>query len=573
VSVFLPEDIFMRNRMAIVGSVAFAGFLVSGCRDQSTISSLTGIQGSKRNVAVDAVGQRRQTIDDRYADLNRDLPGFGGMYYDSDGSLVVLLKDPQRLGTMKPELTAFLRSGTRPGRSTFANASNVARTMRAIQAKYEFRELDAWLRSYIWPLIGQHTKITMTAIDHRSNRILVGVASGADVEPTHRAIAGLPVPRSAVHVVVAAGAAFTSRMIDSTLDGPFSPVPGGVQIARSNVACTLGFNLTRWIGGEVLDTNKYFITASHCTATQGSTDGSLFLVSNQNGATAGIEVFDPAPVFHSSQVPSCPPSRTCFLTDASLLRYAQASSAQHGYVANAQVYTINLTGRLPVTDVVPVHTGQSITLIGATGGRRPGVVYLPCVNIHLFDNTSLLCMALTNYVARVGDSGGPVVELREDGSAWAVGIQSGRWAPITIDGQQMPDTMSWFTPITALLYEFYLGTSNSLYDPTVPAGTPVPPPTPEAEWIGPPPHWATISGTATAGPNMTCHWFSATDVENAQYEWIVNGNVVGTNSHVYYASSSSYTLVLHTFNSEVGADLWTTKEITVAQGTPQCYDE
>jgi len=89
----------------------------------------------------------------------------------------------------------------------------------------------------------------------------------------------------------------------------------------------------------------------------------------------------------------------------------------------------------------------------------------------------------------------------------------------------------------------------------------------------PPSYWASISGTSVAGPAMSCHFYSGTNVDYTSVEWLVDGNVVGTSANLTYSSSSSYTLVVHYFDSYSGGEAWETHDVTVYEGAGQCFDE
>jgi hypothetical protein len=66
-----------------------------------------------RNQIASAAAARRPTIDDRFAALAREVPGFGGMYYDSTGTLNVLLRDSRRVEAARTPVAAFLRGNSK----------------------------------------------------------------------------------------------------------------------------------------------------------------------------------------------------------------------------------------------------------------------------------------------------------------------------------------------------------------------------------------------------------------------------------------------------------------------------
>jgi hypothetical protein len=76
-----------RSLLFTIGLVALVG-----CHDPRDVTMPIGDPALRlRNQIASAAAARRPTIDDRFAALAREVPGFGGMYYDSTGTLTVLL--------------------------------------------------------------------------------------------------------------------------------------------------------------------------------------------------------------------------------------------------------------------------------------------------------------------------------------------------------------------------------------------------------------------------------------------------------------------------------------------------
>jgi hypothetical protein len=88
---------------------------------------------------------------------------------------------------------------------------------------------------------------------------------------------------------------------------------------------------------------------------------------------------------------------------------------------------------------------------------------------------------------------------------------------------------------------------------------------------------ATISGPATVWDGVTCTWESTTDISEPNYEWSVNGTVVGTYSWLSYAFDRSnggahQSLSLRVYNAS-GDNASTNKLIGVyiyGSGSPDC---
>jgi hypothetical protein len=159
-------------------------------------------------------------------------------------------------------------------------------------------------------------------IDERRNRLVFEVEADAIDGFTVRLqsfLRGIRVPFEAVIVEVAEPVEPLELLTDR-----IRPVPAGVQIGTASGFCTLGANAVRFgVRG--------FVTASHCTATQGGVEGTVFS-QNQPGASnqIGVETVDP-PLFTGG---SCPSGRKCRRSDAAFIAYDSAGLSAGPKIAN-----------------------------------------------------------------------------------------------------------------------------------------------------------------------------------------------------------------------------------------------
>src|ERR1700681_845895 len=201
---------------------------------------------------VAAPGVRAQemppTLDDQFAQEAGRVPGFGGLYLDARGTTHVYLTDL----------------------SLSREVQDLGNPVVVEQGQYDYRDLYTW-RVELRPQLAQRGAVFLD-IDEQRNRIVFGVESGsldafsANLQSVLRATG---VPPEAVIVEAAEPIVPQELLTDS-----IRPVPGRVQIEFLNSGggisiCTLGTNATR--AGV-----KGFITASHCTATRGVVDGTIF---------------------------------------------------------------------------------------------------------------------------------------------------------------------------------------------------------------------------------------------------------------------------------------------------------
>ncbi len=266
------------------GPVTLAIVLLSSACRHDAPTSASPPTGSLVQPNMISNQVRWRTLDDELSELVNQIEGFGGFFYDDDGTLAVHLKNPETLPSSRSKVAGFMGRWARGRPARLAAIATDAARMRALPARFDYRELLAWYRREIIPNVGGAPEVTMTDIDERRNRIVIGVADPSLVGAIRDRVARLSVPRDAVEVIhfehqyPQAGATRArpdgrSGATVQLLTDQLRPVPGGAQIQQlynppgggpSLIdTCTLGFNLVGYIGG-VLQPGRYFVTASHC---------------------------------------------------------------------------------------------------------------------------------------------------------------------------------------------------------------------------------------------------------------------------------------------------------------------
>lgn len=519
----------------------------------------------KNRIASVAAG-RQPTLDDRFEALGREIPGFGGIYYDSSGRLNVLLRDSRHLEVARTKVATFLRLNSR-SRVPSLRVDAVAGGLRSNPARYEFRVLLAWYRTFLIPATSENRGVVMSAIDHRANRIVIGVASQDLVDPILTTLSRLPVPRAAYEVAVFGAGKETVAFADTSVNEEFRPsIPGGVQIARSltsttEYVCSIGFNLKNWLNSSTTDTSQYFVTAAHCTSNVGSVN-SDYMGQSDHFDPGGTEIIDP-PFFTHTESANCPESAVCFLSDAAVFRYSNPAYSQQGKIAWPSTNnSLVVGGRLEVDGMADPVQGEPVYKVGRSTGRTFGNIEYPCVLLTKTDGRKFICQGLANYYSDEGDSGGPVFRLTSSTTATALGTTYYRY----VTG--LPWNQVWhgvFSPIGSIAnYSYYPG-GGYIFDPSLGTSAPFVPNPPS-----PPSYFASISGPDVVGPSMFCTWYSGTNVEDPSYEWFADGVSVGTDPSLVRVSSSGFLLELHVWNPVTGADRWDSMEITVDENAPSC---
>lgn len=251
--------------------------------------------------------------------------------------------------------------------------------------------------------------------DESAGRLVFGVEHAGVARGIEATMARLGVPASAYEVKVTEPIRFMASLRDE-----HRPTKGGIQIHFSNFLCTLGFNVDH-AGG------RSFITNSHCSDQQGSTDGTIYYqpTSSTDPAHIAVEVDDPA--YFKGR--GCPRGRQCRYSDASRALYESgiASDGEIGRTSGPNNGSLEVVGTFDITGQDDNSTSFSgrVDKVGRTTGWTRGDVSNTCVTVNVFgSNITMLCQTLVEAGQQIvagGDSGSPVFRAGEN-TAELVGI-------------------------------------------------------------------------------------------------------------------------------------------------------
>jgi hypothetical protein len=376
------------------------------------------------------------TLDEKLVETARRVDGFGGMFFDDQGSLnVYLVERGQRPSAealnarqtqVEEALTdVFGADFIAQGRAQRLDRQDTTQSRRLpeikiIKGDYDVLQLVGWRADIDRAL--EVPGVVFTDVDEGRNRLKVGVDSAASREQVETTLRASGVPREAVIIEVTKPIKF----LQTTLRDTFRPAPGGVQIepdwgiAPPWVYCTMGFNARRLaVDG--------FVTNSHCTRTQG-TSGDLNNtkfdqpreVAFTNVNKVGDERADPG-YWVGSGV--CPSGRRCRYSDSAFVAYTVPRGrdiARPTRMFDGETSTIDSTSPrfVIVGETSTFVQGGVLHKVGRTTGWSFGLVSGTCLNIPVADSDiTLLCQHLVRRddpnlgglrVVAPGDSGSPV---------------------------------------------------------------------------------------------------------------------------------------------------------------------
>ena len=249
--------------------------------------------------------------------------------------------------------------------------------------------------------------------DEAVGKVVYGVENEAAMNGVRQALARLGVDEADYQIKLT-----KPIVLAETLRDEFRPTRGGIQIHFTRYLCTMGFNVDH-------DEGRSFITNSHCTATQGGTEGTVYYQpTSSNGQVIATEVDDPVYVKGGS----CPRGKKCRRSDASRALYSASVASERGLIARPSALgSLTVAGTFTVTSQDNTNTsfavGTEVNKVGRTTGWTQGKVTATCVNTNVSGSTiHQLCQTFVAAGVGGGDSGSPVFRITGNNTAQLIGI-------------------------------------------------------------------------------------------------------------------------------------------------------
>ncbi len=201
------------------------------------------------------------------------------------------------------------------------------------------------------------------------------------------------------------------------------PTQAGTQIHFGGYVCTLGFNVSHGAG-------RSFITNSHCTDTQGGTEGTTYAQPSRTADPTVIATEAADPAYTSGG--GCSKGKVCRFSDASRALYSGPVGSAQGVIAKTTGVnngSLTTAGTFTITSQNNTSTSYSGTVnkVGRTTGWTSGSITSTCATINVSQSKiQLRCQTVvTNNAATIvsgGDSGSPVFQITGGDNVTLVGI-------------------------------------------------------------------------------------------------------------------------------------------------------
>lgn len=389
-----------RYRSHLSPLMAVISLVAASCVDVTQPVPSPMVSEDLRPTAVATSNRFAGHLDDEFTMLVDQIPGFGGLFYDSARRLNVYLLDPRVEPTASMVLEDYLTARGREGSRDVAN-------MVVHQGRYDFRQLASWRRAIAHEVALDG--LTQTDVDEGRNLVVVGVRGEEFLPGYIQEIERLGVPLDAFRVDVIA-----PTNINRTLANP-AIAPGGRNITwfPTGGSCTVGFNLYPKAGGVIDDTSPHLVTNSHCT---GGVGGMGFVsggATGNGGTTYGNEVMDP-PFFTNSSDPNCRVGRQCRYSDSAIIEYnVHTGTNFFGFVVIRHPPPMVIETGVTITGTSTSFLNDVVYKTGRDQTTSFGAVQGTCVEIMAHDlgvdqGYDMLCQNQAAYSNTGGHSGSPI---------------------------------------------------------------------------------------------------------------------------------------------------------------------
>ena len=290
--------------------------------------------------------------------------------------------------------------------------------------------------------------------DERIGKLVIGVENMNAVRGVETALQRLGVSESDYVVELTQPIQFAATLQNAR----FTSGVAGMQVHFSQYVCSVGASVDHAAGSG-------FIINSHCTATQGGTEGTLYYQPSKTSYPTAIAIEADDPAYFKGGV--CPRGKKCRYSDASRALYQNGYTGSRGTIAKTTALTPN-TGNLNV-DATSSYTitaqdnsgalnlvGTVVNKVGRTTGWTRGTITRTCTNTAVSGSTVYqLCQSFVSDPA-----GGTVVSGGDSGSGVWVDTGTGVTLVGLLWGGSSDNKTFIFSPLKQVQQE--LGSVNAV---------------------------------------------------------------------------------------------------------------
>lgn len=338
--------------------------------------------------------------DSRMVEIEKDIPGFGGVFMGNDGRLTIFVV-PEKADHSQTieERKSIMGSHIGPYR--------LDKGLVILEGQYAFPELFE-VKNKITSLIEQDLGITMVGIDDMKNMVMVGIETSDKADLVREEIAHLGISKDIVYIKE------TGKLLLSDHMDKYRPMKGGIQLQYDNgtdiINCSLG------MAADDASDDRVIVTAGHCRH-DSFPDGTAYFQNSYSSDYIGSGI--------SGTNPSGPRYSDTVLISPTVTN-------TKGAVHHDSSGTITLSGK-QYTQI----TNDSVTKSGRTTHDTIGEIIQICTNLSHATYGTLYCQIVADYDCDLGDSGGTVYgwdSESEDhkwfGVNWGCGDNVAAYSPV-----------------------------------------------------------------------------------------------------------------------------------------------
>jgi hypothetical protein len=413
VAFFQPEVLPMRSKPVPGAAGAVLALLVLSCQKEASV--VAPAVNSATTTATSLQGRFRVRAGERaFVELAEKVPSSAGFYFDTDGSLVVVVRDRVDDATASAQAVLFVRH--------ISDVRLKTGIAKVEPGEYTFRQLAAWRDIVFDNILGQVPGVTILDLQEQTNRVRIGLSTPAaasllSILPSRLVALGVDtaaVIYDTVDPVDATLRHMVPRFVADSVSSQFQwdTLVGGIYVESGGGGCTATVVATQGSAAGV-------VAASHCTSETFGSDGDD--LEQATSRTVGMETNDPDG-WTCIAVFECRNSDAAFFSISGGINYAKGLIARTQFSAGAgsgagsrAIDTSRPYFLVDAVDADQGFVGQYVHKIGATTGWTWGQIVNTCED-HSGDFWNIVeCAYESSMYIQDGDSGAPVFTPYGDG--------------------------------------------------------------------------------------------------------------------------------------------------------------